>query len=271
MRKKTAAERELALLKLFKALGILSFIGAAVLITLVVVMGIPSVRARYDQYLGMLQRFERQVAALNNRWLIVIVILLLYLLRSLSAIYPYAAVYIMTAMVFSPVNSFIINFAGMAFTVALRFFYGVQMGEGFWNNVLKKYPVTQALFRVDARHNPLVLFALRMVPIFPFNTVSHLYGSFEYPFVKYMLISMAALVPRLVSYSFIGNSVYDPLRASFFVPLTLLFILTGVSFFLVRGVFKLTFHYSSAAAARAKDTEEMLSLLNEFERIDYDE
>ncbi len=254
-RKKSTAERTAALLRLFQALGILSFIGAAALLTLVICMHIPSVRERYDQYLVMLARFEHQVASLNNRWLIVIVIFLLYLLRSLSAIYPYPAVHIMTAMVFSPVHSFLINFVGMAFTVAFRFFTGVQMGEGFWNNVLKKYPTTQALFRVDARHNPLVLFALRLVPVFPFNTVSHLYGSFEYPFVKYMLISMAALTPRLVSYSFIGNNVYDPLSSSFFVPLTFLLILTGISFFVIRGVFKLSLRISGETKPEDRPNE----------------
>ena len=66
-------------------------------------------------------------------------------------------------MVFSPVNSFIINMGGMLFTVMFRYFTGVQMGEGFWNGVLKKNPYVNSLFEVDARGNPLVLFALRFV------------------------------------------------------------------------------------------------------------
>ena len=264
-------DREAFILKLMTVLGIGSFITAAVLLTLILMMRVESVRARYDQYLVMLQNLEAEVTSLNNHWLIVIVILLLYLLRTLTAIYPYPVLYISTAMVFSPVQSFIINMGGMLFTIVFRYYTGVQMGEGFWNGVLKKNPSVNALFEVDARGNPLVLFALRFVPIFPFNTVSHLYGSFEYPFVKYVLISTAALVPRLISYSFLGKNVYDPLSPSFFVPLTLLFLLTGVSFFVMRGVFSLTFRRSRKSHATHTDADDMIAIIDDFERIDNDE
>ena len=259
------------MLKLMTVLGVASFLTAAVLLTLILMMRVESVRARYDQYLVMLQRLEAEVTSLNNRWLIVVVILLLYLLRTLTAIYPYPVLYISTAMVFSPMHSFVINMAGMLFTIVFRYYTGVQMGEGFWNGVLKKNPSVSALFEVDARGNPLVLFALRFVPIFPFNTVSHLYGSFEYPFLKYVLISTAALVPRLISYSFIGKNVYDPLSSSFFVPLTFLFLLTGISFFMMRGVFSITFRRSRKLNAKKAGADDMIAILDDFERINDDE
>lgn len=240
----TKESRTRFLLKLFKVLGILSYIASGVFLVLSVVLQIDSVRARYDQYLVALATFENHVAGLKNQWLTVIVIALLYILRSLSPVYPFPALYIMTAMVFSPVHSFIINMAGMAFNIAFRYYTGVQMGEGFWNKVLHRYPDIDAVFQVDARGNPLVLFALRFVPVLPFSTISHLYGTFEYPFVKYMIISMAALVPRLVSYSFIGNNVYDPLSTRFFIPLIVLFFITGTSFFVMRSVYKLVLKLS---------------------------
>jgi uncharacterized membrane protein YdjX (TVP38/TMEM64 family) len=144
---------------------------------------------------------------------------------------------------------------GMAFNLAFRYYTGVQMGEGFWNKVLHKYPEIDAVFQVDARGNPLVLFALRFVPVLPFSTISHLYGTFEYPFVKYMLISLLALVPRLVSYSFIGNNVYDPWSSRFFVPLIVLFVITGVSFFIMRSVFKLVVRLSNKNTKELPATE----------------
>ncbi len=239
--KKTKEEQDAFLLRLMKVLGIMSFITAAILLTLILIMRVDSFREKYDQYLLYIQDFEQKVASLSTNWLSVIVIFLLYLLRSLSAIYPFPALYIITAMVFSPVKSFLLNMACMTFVIAFRYFTGVQMGEGFWNDMLKKNRYIQAMFEVDARGNPVVLFALRFVPVFPFNTVSHLYGSMEYPFVKYVLISVAALVPRLISYSFIGKNIYDPLSSRFFVPLIFLFVLTGISFFVMHAVLKVGF------------------------------
>ena len=67
---------------------------------------------------------------------------------------------------------------------------------------------------------------------------------------------LLALVPRLVSYSFIGNNVYDPWSSRFFVPLIVLFVITGVSFFIMRSVFKLVVRLSNKNTKELPATEE---------------
>ncbi len=236
------------LLRLLKAAGIICFAVAAALIAVVIIMHIDKVQVKYDQYLGALDEFEQKVANLDNKWLIMIVIFLLYILRSLSPLYPLPVVWIISGMVFSPMHSFLINLAGMSLINAFRYYTGVQMGEGYWNKVIKKHIEIAPIFEVDAKINPLVLLTLRAVPIFPYNTVSHLYGSFGYPFVKYMLISAAVLVPRLISYSFVGNSVYDPLSSAFYIPLTVILMFTGASFFFLRFAMKIVFKYTTKSS-----------------------
>ena len=86
-----------------------------------------------------------------------------------------------------------------------------------------------------------LLFALRLVPFCPLNTFSHLYGTFEYPFAQYMLLSSAAMAPRLLTYSFIGYSVYDPLSSSFIIPMVVLLVLSGCASFFLLGVTGLTY------------------------------
>lgn len=222
--------------KILFAAGILSFILAAALIVIMIVMNIPEVKIKYGEYLVVLENFEKQVTTLNNKWLILIVILLLFLLRANSWIYPLTIVYFMSAMVFTPIHSFIINFGGTMFICAFRYYTGMQMGEGTWNKILARDKVIGSLFREEGEDKPLTLFALRLFPLFPFNTVSHVYGTFDYPFVKFMLITALAVTPRLISYSFIGNNVYDPLSTKFYIPLAFTFVLTGISLFTLRGV-----------------------------------
>lgn len=248
--------RELAIPRLLKALGITCFIGAAVLAVLFNVMRVNTVQEKYAQYLVFLSDFEASVAALENKWLIIIVIFLLFILRSLSAVIPYAIIYMTTAMVFPPRQSFLINLAGMVFTAAFRYYTGIQMGEGYLNKILKKNPIISRIFEVDGRGNPIVLLAIRIVPLFPYNTVSQLYGSFEYPFLKYMIISSAALLPRLVSYSFIGNNVYDPLSTAFYLPIILLLIVTGFSFFFLRAILLVTHKYTHKSRKEKQSDEQ---------------
>ncbi len=214
--------------------AIFSFCIAAVLIVILCLLQVDSIREKYDEYLYILQDFELRVAALQSRWLIIVVIFLLFLLRSLSMMYPYPMIFIITAMVFPPYQSFFINLAGMAFTFAFRYYTGYEMGEGAINLALKRYPAILSAMDEDGRGNPMILLALRMVPSLPINTISHFYGSLEYSFSRYMIISVAAYVPKLVSYSFIGNSVYDPFSASFFVPMIALLIFTGICLLVLR-------------------------------------
>ncbi|MBQ6420079.1 MAG: VTT domain-containing protein [Clostridia bacterium] len=233
-------KNEKFVLKVFMVLGVVCFIAATALIVLSIVMSIDSVRMRYDQYLDVIRELEVTVTELENHKLIAVVILLLYILRSLTPAYPYNALYIITGMVYRPHVSLTLNFIGMLFNVVFRYYTGQQMGEGYINRVLRRYPTINSAFEVDGRGNPIVLFALRFVPIFPFNTVSQLYGSIEYPFVKYTVFSMLALLPRLITYSYIGSNVYDPLSPRFYTPLIVLFIFTGISFFFMRGVLGIT-------------------------------
>ena len=244
-------------IRLFRTLGVFSFIVAAALLAIVIIMQIDSVQEKYRQYLDILRNFENVVAALGNRWLIIIVIFLMYILRSLTPIYPYPALYIITGMVFDPLPALVIDTLGMAFTVAFRYYTGIQMGEGWMNKVLHRHPAINTAFTTEGKSDPWVLFALRFVPIFPFNTVSQLYGSFEYPFVKYFVISMVAYSYKLISYTFIGNNVYDPLSGRFYIPLIVLFVLSGVSFFLMQAIMGLTFRFSKKnKIAKMKGTEE---------------
>ena len=234
------SNRERILLKLWRFGGVSCFIAAAVFIVIGVAMRFESVYDRYSQYLVALVELENKVAALQTRWLIIIVIFLLYLLRSLSMIYPYTIVYIISAMVFPPVESFIINMLGMAMTFALRYYTGIVMGEGYWNKVLKRHPTVNSVFETRGKGSPLLLFALRLVPFCPLNTLSHLYGTFEYPFLQYMLLSCIAITPRMITYSFIGYSVYDPLSSNFIIPMTVLLIFSGCASFFLLGVTGLT-------------------------------
>ena len=214
--------------------AVTSFVVAVALTVILFLLQIDSVREKYDQYLYILQEFEMRVAALQSRPLILIVIFLLFLLRSLSMMYPYPMIFIITAMVFPPYQSFLINVLGMVFTFAFRYYTGYEMGEGTINFALKKYPAILEAMEEDGKGNPIILLALRMVPSLPINTISHFYGSLEYSFPKYMLLSVGAYIPKLVSYSFIGENVYDPFSADFFVPMIVLLVFTGICLLVLR-------------------------------------
>ena len=254
--RKRIKDREKFILRLYKLLGIVSFIASAAMTVIVILLQFPGVQERYQKYLTFLTDFEAMVSALGSKWLIVIVIFLLYILRSLTPAYPFPALYIITAMVFEPIWSFLINAAGMLFNIMFRYYSGVVMGESWMNRALRKNPIIGSAFEAEGRANPFVLFALRTVPVIPYSTLSTLYGSFEYPFWRYTLISIGSLVPRLISYSFLGQNVYDPFSVKFFLPLIVLTLLSGGSFFLLRGVLGISYKKKQTEASLENYHEE---------------
>lgn len=248
--------KEEKILSALKAFGIISFIAAAVLIVVFIVIQIGPIQEKYQQFLTMLEDFEYAVAALQHKMLILLVIFLLYLLRSLSAFFPYTMIYFISAMVFTPFQSLLINIAGMAFTSAFRYYTGVEMGKGYVNNALEKHPTLNDAFEQGGRFNLPMLIAIRLVPLLPFNTISHLYGSYRYPFFKYLIISVAALLPRLISYSFMGKNVWDPLSGSFLIPLIILLIFSGFSIFFMRGILKISIKLAKNKSSERKNEDE---------------
>lgn len=244
------ARKQKTISKILSGSAVFSFCVAVVLVVILCLLQIDSIREKYDEYLYILQDFEMRVAALQSRWLILVVIFLLFLLRSLSMMYPYPMIFIITAMVFPPIQSFFINVAGMAFTFAFRYYTGYEMGEGTINFALKKYPAILSAMEEDGKGNPIILLALRMVPSLPINTISHFYGSLEYSFPKYMLLSLAAYIPKLISYSFIGNNVYDPFSASFFVPMIVLLVFTGICLLVLRTILNVSHNFSEKSKTK---------------------
>jgi len=234
--KKREKKKESPVARILSVLGIGSFILAGVLTVIAIIMSFDKVRMRYDQYLVIFQDLEQKIASLNSKWLILIVILLLFICRANSWIYPIPVIYIVSAMVFNPLNSFIINMFGTLMMCAFRYYTGMQMGEGMLSRLIKKNPDVSRIFEAGGKQNPATLFVLRLFPFFPFNSVSHIYGSFDFPFIKFMVISAAAMAPRLITYSFIGNNVYDPLSTKFSIPIVALLVLTGLSTFLMRDI-----------------------------------
>ena len=66
-----------------------------------------------------------------------------------------------------------------------------------------------------------------MIPCFPVNTISRIYGALKFDFKDYIIISIIGFMYKLVSYTIIGRNVYNPLSASFLLPIIILTAISG--------------------------------------------
>ena len=232
------------------AYGITLLVVAAVLLIVSFLMYLEPVQEKYAQWLVYLEDFEYQITTLQDRWMIVIVLFLLFLVRCLLPFYPQSVILVISGVVFNAWTAFFINMCGMALGIALRYYTGKEMGEGYTLKLLRKYPIFDTILEKNGLSNSVLLFLFRLFPGVPPNSVSQIYGSMYFPFKKYMLISLAGISPRILTYSFIGRSATDPLSPSFLAPIIVLLTLSGISLLGFHAIISLTVHLQEMIASR---------------------
>ena len=219
--------------KLLNLCAYLLLIVAVVLVVLTLLMHIRSVQKWYAQFQFTLVEFERAVASIPYRWLIPFVIELLFLIKAWIPVIPVSAISVISGMVFSIPVAFVLNVGGIVIVMSALYLVGMRIGPSNIQKVLRRYPAVREILEAKGALSPVLLFVFRLVPSFPINTISQLYGSMEYEYWKYILISLSGFAPKLLSYTFIGRNVYDPLSWSFILPIVILLVLSGFSILLL--------------------------------------
>lgn len=196
-------------------------------------------RSRYAELLALLTRWEETIASLENRWLLIIVLFLLFALKSFVTLYPLSALFIISGMVFDVQYATAINIVGIIILISAKFFWGEKYGGGKVYDLIKRSRMATELLNLEGDGNPWLLVLLRFVPIIPVNIVSRLYGASSIEYDRFLLLSLLGFAPRLISYSVLGNHVFDPFSVGFLVPIIVLFYITGISLLILVGVLNL--------------------------------
>ena len=138
--------------------------------------------------------------------------------------------------------------------ITVRYFCGMRFGAGGAWRVICKNDKLRKLIRQDGRGNPSLLIALRLVPGMPVNSISGIYGSFDFGYWRFVLLSVIGFLPKLISFTLVGRNVYDPLSAGFLLPVMILLLATGFSLLSVNGVWT-TVEKTIEFANKRKDTQ----------------
>lgn len=190
----------------------------------------------YDKFLAYSQQLEQWVLAVEPRALFAVVMLLLFTLRSVLPLLSFSALCLMTGVVLPMYVALPLNVVGICICLVIRYFWGKWRGGGrAWRIVIVNTPVRRLLER-DGAGNPWLLFACRLLPSFPLNTISRIYGAMQFPFWQYMGISLLGFAPKLLSYTLIGKNAFDPLSAAFLTPLIVVLLLSGLSLMFVNTI-----------------------------------
>lgn len=121
----------------------------------------------------------------------------------------------------------------------LRFFLAIGKGIGkiirFIRDKLLKVPLLSILVDEEdavqsakgGTGNPIILFALRLIPFVPANPVSSLFGNLKMDYRSFLVISLFGYLLKVVSFTAIGYNIADPFSSKFIVPFIALLYIAG--------------------------------------------
>ncbi len=190
----------------------------------------------YAQIKQTLADLEEFILHIDIAWLFAFAILLLFAVKSVIPIYPTSTVCFLTGAVLPMYFAIPVNIIGFAVLLTVRYFWGKRFGAGNAWKLISKTDTLRKLIQQDGKGNSALLVAVRLVPLVPVNSISGIYGSFDFGYAKFILFSIIGFLPRLISYTFVGRNVFDPLSGSFLVPVMLIMFFTGISLIFINGI-----------------------------------
>ncbi len=183
-----------------------------------------------------LARLEDYIANIDIEWQFFGAIMLLFAIKSFFPIYPTSTVCFLSGIVLPMYYAIPVNILGFVVLVTIRYYWGKRFGAGSAWRLISKTDVLRRVIQQDGKGNPALLIALRLIPAMPINSISGIYGSFEFGYAKFVLLSVIGFMPKLISFTFVGRNLYDPLSSGFLVPIMLLMFFSGISLLSVNGI-----------------------------------
>ena len=246
--KKTVKKsREDHIRSLLYIVSVLSLILAVVFIVLLVLSKISYVQQWYQTYIKYLLEAERSVETMDDKASVFVIIIFLYVFKAIFPIqfYPLSVLCAITSTVFPAYFSLPINLAGLSAFFSIRYYWGRRVGSDAIQSILKKNVTIRTVIESDGKGNPWLLALFRLIPSIPPNPLSKLYGAMGFVYRDYIILSLLGFLPQLITYTFIGRNVFNPLSAAFLVPFILLFVLISISTFALSKILKIQYRRKS--------------------------
>lgn len=209
--------------------GCMLLIAAAAAAVLVYLLRYERLWVWYKVYQEKLLDVERFIQSLGVSWKFVLSMLFLFLVRTFIPFLSVSAICVLTGAVLPSYWAMAVNFIGVLLMMSIKYFEGERFGSGNAWKFISKNESARRIMENSGKVNKWLLFALRMIPGFPLGSVSKIYGSIKFPYWQFLLLSATGFAPKLLSYTFMGTNVFDPLSPAFLMPLIIALTISGVS------------------------------------------
>lgn len=151
----------------------------------------------------------------KNYFLAIITFLILYLVKSLSIVFPLMILYITSGIIFTPIYGILVNIVGLFISLSVPYWIGRFCGRDLLDKLTLKYNKLEKLQIAKTKNEWFVSYILRMIGIIPVDIVSMSLGAIKVNYKKYISGSLIGLLPKMIIQTYIGEAIIDPTSSRF--------------------------------------------------------
>lgn len=140
----------------------------------------------------------------DNLYLAALVFLGFYALKSLSVVFPLAAIFVAIGAIYPFGVAVALNTIGLAVCFTIPYLVGRISGGGLVKTIEQKYPKAQKLVSYGHDNNLFASYISRAVVVVPGDIVSMIHGALRMPYRPYLLGSIMGVLPEMLVQTYIG-------------------------------------------------------------------
>ncbi|WP_138159464.1 VTT domain-containing protein [Peptoniphilus catoniae] len=160
----------------------------------------------------------------------VLLLLLLFAVKSLSIIIPLPSLYLASGMLFPPLTAVFASYLGLAVTLSIPYFLGLWSGGEGIEYIKSKYPKIEKIIKIQKKNEFFASFIVRIIGWFPCDIISFYFGACKTPYYIYITSSLIGSSIGVITNTLLGDVILNPLSWKFAI-LTLIKIVVSISAF----------------------------------------
>ena len=157
----------------------------------------------------------------QNQLLAAGLLLLFYLLTSLTIFFPLLILEMSVGYLFPAPVALFLNFLGIWIVLTIPYWIGRTLGLRQVSKLIRKYPKFQAIIEKQQDHSFFLCFFLRVINCLPGDLVTMYLGATHTPFFHNLFGGALGVLPGMVLATFMGINIQNPSSPAFWISVAL--------------------------------------------------
>lgn len=157
------------------------------------------------------------------------VMILIYIIKSLTVFFPVTVLYAAGGYIFGPVVGCAVNCAGIAAGCAVQYWMGKASGSGAAAKLAEKHPRISAVFTAQDRSPLFAALSARLFGVISGDIISYYFGASGVHFLPFLIGSICGVLPGLVTVTVLGTSATDPSSPAFIISVAAAVVIFAAS------------------------------------------